>query len=801
MRTEPAEFHERQFWDRFYATRGGDAFEWYGCWRDIAELVLAVAPLAEPLLVLGCGNSTLSEDMCDAGFAAVTSVDYSESVIAEMRAKTAGRSELAWEVMDVTAMRYGDASWRLVVDKGTLDALYAEETDVLGQVADSMFAEIQRVLAPGGKYALVTMAQGYVLARVLSAFSAPRWAGTVDIHPFVPGDGTARAAYLLVFTAAAAGAAALSAHVTLHGDLAAPDAPAVDAAQAGAAVARYQRLGAMADSAALSTAAPNIKALPVRHDAALFAAIGRSDDGEAGSQVGRAGSSDDSEDGSDDDGGFGAVAGGLSASTLAALADFAVDSGIVEEVDPNTLIESIMSTRGQAAVGPELDESSDETSSSEDEDEGDATGAGVAADVPAAAAPVEAKGPPAAWVTLEDPYVRRLVVEGMARRGHWACAVGASSPPEGWEREGADRPRVRFHWGEYEEVDWEAVSDGRLNTCCYCIRKGLIRKAQLAFNSQKWAAKHPDSSFVRAMPETYILQLPEKAEEGRASLEMTLKSQAPELLPQLGQTWDEGAEQDSGGKTGGASTVWIAKPSLTNGGAGVELIPTAAALLTALRANPELREWVVQRYIARPLLVDRRKFHLRVYVLCVGRLQVYVCKDVLSLFSLRVYDDASWAEREAHITNTCVQNPDSPEEERRSVQMWDEVVEQIRREQGEQAGEAAAGVFGRVCQVVGDVFAAVSPEQTTFMSLPNCFELFGFDFLLDEAFHVWFLEANAEPDFKQTGARLQGVVRTVVEATLALTADAWAAAEGGGGGGGGEAAAAAVERMVRVFAR
>ena len=25
MRTEPAEFHERQFWDRFYATRGGDA--------------------------------------------------------------------------------------------------------------------------------------------------------------------------------------------------------------------------------------------------------------------------------------------------------------------------------------------------------------------------------------------------------------------------------------------------------------------------------------------------------------------------------------------------------------------------------------------------------------------------------------------------------------------------------------------------------------------------------------------------------------------------------------------------------
>lgn len=33
---------------------------------------------------------------------------------------------------------------------------------------------------------------------------------------------------------------------------------------------------------------------------------------------------------------------------------------------------------------------------------------------------------------------------------------------------------------------------------------------------------------------------------------------------------------------------------------------------------PDLREWVVQRYIGNPLLVGGRKFHLRAYVLCVG---------------------------------------------------------------------------------------------------------------------------------------------------------------------------------------
>jgi hypothetical protein len=56
LRTDPAEFHECQFWDRFYATRGGKAFEWYGCWADIAELVAGVADRSEPLLVLGCGK-------------------------------------------------------------------------------------------------------------------------------------------------------------------------------------------------------------------------------------------------------------------------------------------------------------------------------------------------------------------------------------------------------------------------------------------------------------------------------------------------------------------------------------------------------------------------------------------------------------------------------------------------------------------------------------------------------------------------------------------------------------------------
>ena len=38
--------------------------------------------------------------------------------------------------------------------------------------------------------------------------------------------------------------------------------------------------------------------------------------------------------------------------------------------------------------------------------------------------------------------------------------------------------------------------------------------------------------------------------------------------------------------------------------------------------------------------------------------------------------------------------------------------------------------------------------ELDFFTLPNCWEHFGFDLLVDQSWHVWLLEANAEPDFR-----------------------------------------------------
>ena len=56
-----------------------------------------------------------------------------------------------------------------------------------------MLGEIQRVMAPGGRCVLITMAQDFVLARALGAFGPPQWRGTVDAHPFATSDAPAAA--------------------------------------------------------------------------------------------------------------------------------------------------------------------------------------------------------------------------------------------------------------------------------------------------------------------------------------------------------------------------------------------------------------------------------------------------------------------------------------------------------------------------------------------------------------------------------------------------------------------------------
>ncbi|KAJ1744230.1 hypothetical protein LPJ55_004013 [Coemansia sp. RSA 990] len=167
-----AEYGTREYWQQRYAQEEG-SFDWFKTYADLKPLLHQHVPRDARIVMLGCGNSTLSGDMYEDGFRRIVNVDYSDVVIAQMRQRYQGMSDMAWEVMDVRELALSDGSVDVALDKGTLDALMCEQGDVwepspeLCENIRRVVDEVDRVLAPGGKFIWITFGQPHFRRRHL----------------------------------------------------------------------------------------------------------------------------------------------------------------------------------------------------------------------------------------------------------------------------------------------------------------------------------------------------------------------------------------------------------------------------------------------------------------------------------------------------------------------------------------------------------------------------------------------------------------------------------------------------------
>ncbi|NWU73308.1 EFMT4 methyltransferase, partial [Pterocles burchelli] len=139
-------YRQRRFWDELYRQEGAEPREWLG---GLARFLPHLQPELRPgdrILVLGCGTSALSYDLHELGYRDVTSIDFSAACIAAMRTRYARCPDLRWAVMDVRALAFPDASFDVVLEKGTLDALVAGDTDPWN-VSPQATASMHRALA------------------------------------------------------------------------------------------------------------------------------------------------------------------------------------------------------------------------------------------------------------------------------------------------------------------------------------------------------------------------------------------------------------------------------------------------------------------------------------------------------------------------------------------------------------------------------------------------------------------------------------------------------------------------------
>ncbi|EJT80616.1 TTL domain-containing protein [Gaeumannomyces tritici R3-111a-1] len=356
----------------------------------------------------------------------------------------------------------------------------------------------------------------------------------------------------------------------------------------------------------------------------------------------------------------------------------------------------------------------------------------------------------------------------------------------------------------------------------YVFRKALIRKHFLSATVEAWVTKHPNSVLADhfkpgtafevdyaeflddALVEAWDLRASLERNEAAATTDgdkewwilkpsMSDRGQGIRLFSTMEELqgifdeWDadlpdsddEGEGEDVEGEAEASSGAGAAATASGGGDGNGDYITTA-----------HLRHFVAQPYIHPPLLLpqhDDRKFHVRTYVVCVGSLKVYVYRRMLALFAGKTYSppSAGAADLDAHLTNTCLQQQqqrDDPDAAKGGLAAGAAATEPLVREfwdlpdalggvrEGE--GEAAVtkdSIFAQICDVTGAAFeAAARGMMMHFQPLPNAFEVFGVDFLVDARGGAWLLEVNSFPDFRQTGDDLRGVVAGLWEGVVRL---------------------------------
>lgn len=218
--------------------------------------------------------------------------------------------------------------------------------------------------------------------------------------------------------------------------------------------------------------------------------------------------------------------------------------------------------------------------------------------------------------------------------------------------------------------------------------------------------------------------------------------------------------------------VLIVKPESSCQGKGILLVKRLEDL-------PE--KCVAQRYIMRPFLIDGLKFDLRLYVLMTGcdPLRIFLHQEGLVRFATEEYKDPrnSLDELFVHLTNYAV-NKTNPKFQ---IEPNENFLGHKRRftwllSYLDSKGYNVSALWREISSIIiKTIISGVPLISHTYKSIHSndvtnsmCFEILGFDIILDSDLKPWLLEVNHTPSFT-TDSEVDTIVKSlVIEHTLTL---------------------------------
>jgi len=203
--------------------------------------------------------------------------------------------------------------------------------------------------------------------------------------------------------------------------------------------------------------------------------------------------------------------------------------------------------------------------------------------------------------------------------------------------------------------------------------------------------------------------------------------------------------------------MWIMKPTGKAQGKGIFIINKLAQIKKWSNTNTKWANkpataqeaYVISRYIEEPLLIGGKKFDLRIYVLVTNYrpLKAYLHSDGFARFCNAKYssDIADLDNPFIHLTNVAVQKHN---EEYNAAHGGKWAVHDLRLFlQATRGYEATKRMFDDIQEII---ILSLKAVQNVMINDRHCFEVYGYDIIIDAQLKPWLVEVNASPSLTST---------------------------------------------------
>ena len=217
----------------------------------------------------------------------------------------------------------------------------------------------------------------------------------------------------------------------------------------------------------------------------------------------------------------------------------------------------------------------------------------------------------------------------------------------------------------------------------------------------------------------------------------------------------------------GNKNIWIVKPGGLSRGRGVNCIDQLNDILSNIKPG---NQTVIQKYIENPLVIKKRKFDIRQWVVMsdLNPLTIYMYDTPYIRFGAEDYNINDFKNVFSQLTgNSIAKHSTHFDKSEIEGDMWEtsQFREYIKNTYGK---DHWPEIQEKIKKII--IFSLESAKHKIF-DRKNCFELFGFDIMVDELLNVYLIEINMSPDWTYSTKVTEKLVKNASDDIMKIILD------------------------------